>query len=125
MEKLIEDATKSNFSTGIFISIESNFLLFPAVDYLIDINQELDKLKALFPQLIDNAKALEKINLRVQFLTFQIDALVQQISQQYTQLAKEKWTAWILIQNKFNNDYPHLLCLFCSFRYLRFYWLLF
>nr|WP_231739388.1 histidine kinase dimerization/phospho-acceptor domain-containing protein [Pasteurella multocida] len=90
MEKLIEDATKSNFSTGIFISIESNFLLFPAVDYLIDINQELDKLKALFPQLIDNAKALEKINLRVQFLTFQIDALVQQISQQYTQLAKEK-----------------------------------
>lgn len=60
MEKLIEDATKSNFSTGIFISIESNFLLFPAVDYLIDINQELDKLKALFPQLIDNAKALEK-----------------------------------------------------------------
>ncbi|VEJ50056.1 protein CvgSY [Pasteurella multocida] len=90
MEKLIEDATKSNFSTGIFISIESNFLLFPAIDYLIDINQELDKLKALFPQLIDNAKALEKINLRVQFLTFQIDALVQQISQQYTQLAKEK-----------------------------------
>ncbi|EJS88045.1 CvgSY, partial [Pasteurella multocida subsp. multocida str. Anand1_cattle] len=40
--------------------------------------------------MIDNAKALEKINLRVQFLTFQIDALVQQISQQYTQLAKEK-----------------------------------
>ncbi|MGC6405851.1 ATP-binding protein [Bisgaard Taxon 45] len=90
MEKLIEDAMKSNFSTNIFINIKSHFLLLPSIDHLTDLDQELSKLKALFPQMIDNAKTLEKINLRVQFLTFQIDALVQQINQQYTQLAKEQ-----------------------------------
>ncbi|VEH66934.1 protein CvgSY [Rodentibacter pneumotropicus] len=33
---------------------------------------------------------MEKVNLRIQFLTFKIDALVQQINQHYTQLVKDK-----------------------------------
>ncbi|GJH42352.1 ATP-binding protein [Pasteurella canis] len=90
VEKLIEDATKSSFSTSVFLSIQSNFLFFPTIDKLTDIDAELSKLKQLFPSMIQNAEALAQINLRIQFLTFQIDALVQQINQQYTLLATEK-----------------------------------
>ncbi|MDO5054810.1 MAG: ATP-binding protein [Pasteurella oralis] len=90
VEKLIEDATKSSFSTSVFLSIQSNFLFFPSVEDFTDIHVEFSKLKQLFPTMIQNAETLAQINLRIQFLTFQIDALVQQINQQYTQLAKEK-----------------------------------
>ncbi|MGY4677875.1 ATP-binding protein [Pasteurella sp. P03HT] len=90
VEKLIEDATKNSFSTSVFLSIQANFLFFPEVTHLTDVNTELTKLKQLFPAMIQHAEALANINLRIQFLTFQIDALVQQINQHYTQLAKEK-----------------------------------
>lgn len=90
VEKLMEDATKNSFSTSVFLSIQSNFLFFPAIDTFNDIDTEFTKLKELFPEILQHVESLSKINLRIQFLTFQIDALVQQITQQYTQLAKEK-----------------------------------
>ncbi|MCQ9120787.1 hybrid sensor histidine kinase/response regulator [Rodentibacter pneumotropicus] len=90
VEKLIEDATKSRFSVSVFTGIQANFLFFPPVHQFPDINEELMKLQQQFPTMIDNAKILEKVNLRIQFLTFKIDALVQQINQHYTQLVKDK-----------------------------------
>lgn len=90
VEKLIEDATKSSFSTSVFLSIQSNFFFFPTINGFNEIDTEFTKLKQLFPEMLQHAESLAKINLRIQFLTFQIDALVQQINQQYTQLAKEK-----------------------------------
>ncbi|QLB12973.1 phospho-acceptor domain-containing protein [Bisgaardia hudsonensis] len=90
VEKLIEDAAKSNFSISVFSSIQSSLLFFPNTGENIDIHIELSKLEKQFPILITCANNLAEINLRIKFLTFQIDALVKKIDEQYTHLAKEK-----------------------------------
>lgn len=90
MEKLISNATSSQYSTSLFTSIQSNFEFFPHFLEKLAINEELEKLKAQFPTLIEDGKKLAKTHLRIKFLAFQIDALVKTINEQYTELAQNK-----------------------------------
>ena len=55
-----------------------------------DPNQEWQNIELEFKQIIQQASYLADVNLRIQFLTYQIDSLVKKIDQGYTQLAKEK-----------------------------------
>ncbi|STO55009.1 integral membrane sensor hybrid histidine kinase [Canicola haemoglobinophilus] len=90
IEKLIEDATQSNFSSSVFLSIQSSFNFLPSLSGFPSLQAEHQKLLKQFPILIEQGNQLTQINLRIQFLTFQIEALVKNIVQQYTQLAQEK-----------------------------------
>lgn len=89
LERLLEDATQSSFASPVFASIQANFAFFPKLQ-AVELQQEFSKLTAQFPPLIAQADKLAEINLRIKFLTYQIDALVKSIDQKYTQLAMEK-----------------------------------
>ena len=89
IENLIEDATRSSFSPSTFLSIQSTFSFLPAFQTL-SAQEEWQKVEQEFNYIIQQARQLADVNLRIQFLTYQIDALVKKIDQGYTQLAKEK-----------------------------------
>ncbi len=89
IESLIEDATHSSFPPSSFLSIQSAFSFLPAFQHPLA-SQEWQNVEREFKQIIQQAKTLADVNLRIQFLTYQIDSLVKQIDQGYTRLAKEK-----------------------------------
>ncbi len=89
IENLIEDATRSSFSPSTFLSIQSTFSFLPTFQHPLSA-QEWQNVELEFNQIIQQARHLADVNLRIQFLTYQIDSLVKKIDQGYTQLAKEK-----------------------------------
>lgn len=89
IENLIEDATRSSFSPSTFLSIQSTFSFLPTFQHPLSA-QEWQNIELEFKQIIQQASYLADVNLRIQFLTYQIDSLVKKIDQGYTQLAKEK-----------------------------------
>lgn len=89
IENLIEDATHSSFSPSTFLSIQSTFSFLPALQDPLS-TQEWQKIEREFNQIIQQAHQLSDVNLRIQFLTYQIDSLVKKIDQGYTRLAQEK-----------------------------------
>ena len=89
IENLIEDATRSSFSPSTFLSIQSTFSFLPTFQHPLSA-QEWQNVELEFNQIIQQARHLTDVNLRIQFLTYQIDSLVKKIDQGYTQLAKEK-----------------------------------
>ncbi len=91
IENLIEDATRSSFSTSTFLSIQSTFSFLPEFNYPQS-NLEWMKVEDEFKEIIKQSQQLSNVNLRIQFLTYQIDSLTKKIDQGYTQLAKEKTT---------------------------------
>lgn len=91
IENLIEDATRSSFSTSTFLSIQSTFSFLPEFNHPQS-NLEWVKVEKEFKEIIKKSQQLSNVNLRIQFLTYQIDSLTKKIDQGYTQLAKEKTT---------------------------------
>lgn len=89
LEQLIETATKGRFSLDTFRAIQSLFPFLPELTQQ-DMKAEWEKLKQDFINMIDNAEQLEKVNLRIQFLTYQIDALIKNIDQEYSLLAQKQ-----------------------------------
>ncbi|MCK3655087.1 hybrid sensor histidine kinase/response regulator [Pasteurellaceae bacterium Macca] len=89
IENLIEESTHSSFSPNVFLSIQAIFSFLPPVSHQ-DISVEWQKVEQQFSQTIQQAKKLAEINMRIQFLTYKINALSKQIDQGYTQLAQEK-----------------------------------
>lgn len=91
IENLIEDATRSSFSTSTFLSIQSTFSFLPEFNHPQS-NLEWMKVEDEFKEIIKQSQQLSNVNLRIQFLTYQIDSLTKKIDHGYTQLAKEKTT---------------------------------
>lgn len=89
IENLIEDATKGAFSPASFSAIQSTFS-FLSIPQDADIQAEWKKIEQEFKQIIDYSYQLTGVNLRIQFLTYQIDFLVKKIDTRYTQLAQDK-----------------------------------
>ncbi|MDO4698786.1 MAG: ATP-binding protein [Pasteurellaceae bacterium] len=90
IETLIDEAVQSNFSPNGFASIQAMFHFLPSLAAYPAMATEWQKVEQLFHQLIENAKQLSQINLRIQYLTYRIDALVKHIDRHYTQLAQDK-----------------------------------
>ncbi|TCP91234.1 signal transduction histidine kinase [Cricetibacter osteomyelitidis] len=90
IENLIEDTAKTSFSSSIFSIIKAKLSELPVTPSEVDIDDELAKLKNTFSTLIEDARLLSEVNLRIKFLTYQIDALVKQIDVEYSLLAQEK-----------------------------------
>lgn len=91
IENLIEDATKSAFSPDSFLAIQSAFSFLPTLQHT-EIQTEWQKIEQQFSHAIDEAHRLAQVKLRIQFLTYQIDFLVEKIDAGYTQLAQDKIT---------------------------------
>ena len=72
IENLIEDATRSSFSPSTFLSIQSTFSFLPTFQHPLSA-QEWQNVELEFRQIIQQARHLADVNLRIQFLTYQID----------------------------------------------------
>lgn len=90
IENLIEESTHSSFSPNVFSSIQAMFPFLPDVTAFSPISAEWQKVERLFIETIQQANKLAEINLRIQYLTYKINALSEQIDKGYTQLAQEK-----------------------------------
>ncbi|WP_444335313.1 ATP-binding protein [Necropsobacter rosorum] len=90
IENLIEDATRSSYSPSTFLSIQAMFSFLPAMTSFPAIEQEWHKVEQAFDDVIKQSDELNRVNLRILFLTNQIDALVNHIDKNYSRLAGQK-----------------------------------
>ncbi|WP_439240259.1 ATP-binding protein [Lonepinella sp. BR2474] len=117
IERLIEDATMSAYNPSTFLSIQAIFSVIPKSDETTIIH-EWQNVENQFDQIINQANELSKINLRILFLTNQIDALVKQIDLNYSQLAlqqtQETKEIYTLVQKDIS-QHIYAICLLAFF----------
>ncbi|WP_439234264.1 ATP-binding protein [Lonepinella koalarum] len=89
LEHIIEKSTTSNYNPSTFLTIQALFGTIDKTSHPPILN-EWRNVKRQFQQIIEQSYQLEQINLRILFLTNQIETLVKQIDLNYSPFALQK-----------------------------------